>query len=88
VQRRAAAALGNLCAEDAKNRDCVRECGGAAALVRLLARGGPAAAMPTAVREAAAIALANLCNESSENQDSVRECGGVPSYIGLGLGLG
>jgi len=56
----------------------VREFGGIAALVGLLAPGRPAG-----VQEQAARALRNLCADSKEGQDSVRECGGIAALEGL-----
>ena len=47
-------------------------CGGAAALVGVLAP-----SWTDAVHEQAAAALWNLCVKNSQNRDSVRECGGV-----------
>jgi len=56
----------------------VRECGGVAALVRLLAPGGSAALHAYAAR-----ALRNLCSGNAHNSNSVRECGGVAALVGL-----
>jgi len=50
----------------------VRECGGAAALVRLLAPGASAA-----VQDRAAAALMSLTSESGQSREAVRACGGV-----------
>ncbi len=56
----------------------MRECGGIAALVALLAPGGS-----PAVQARAAAALGNLCSSNTRNQDSVRVCGGVAVLVGL-----
>ena len=71
-------ALGTLCTESLGNKDCVRECGGVAALVELLAPGGSAGLQRDVVK-----ALNNLCYGSTENQDSMRECGGVIALVAL-----
>ena len=52
----AAAALTNLCESHTKNKVRVEECGGRAALLGLLARGGSRGMMEGAVK-----ALHNLC---------------------------
>jgi len=64
--------------EDARNRDYVRQCGGIAALVGLLAPGGAAG-----VHHEAILALDCLCLDSSKNQERVREGGGVAALVGL-----
>ena len=76
--RRPAHALARLCMRNSGNKDYVRECGGIAALVGLLAPSGSAA-----VHEQAAAALANLCWDNVKNKDSVRECGAVYALLGL-----
>jgi len=61
-----------------RNRDYIRESGGVAALVGLLAPGGSAA-----VRGNAAGVLCKLCYENAPNKDSVRECGGIAALVAL-----
>jgi len=74
----AAAALGILCARNTQNQDSVRECGGVAALVALLAPGGSAG-----VHARAAAALGHQCFSNIQNQDSMRVCSGVAALVGL-----
>ena len=70
--------LGSLRFESTENQDSVRECGGIAALVALLAPGSS-----SALHELAAGALCVVCAGNTQNQDCVRECGGVAALVGL-----
>jgi len=67
-----------VCRNTTHGSDSVRECGGVAALVHLLAPGSSAA-----VHEQAAAALSKLCWDDWQNRVSVRECGGVAALVGL-----
>jgi len=67
VHEQAAAALSKLCWDDRRNRVSVRECGGIAALVGLLAPG-----MTDAVHQEAAAALRSVCGNHTHSCISVR----------------
>jgi len=58
--------------------DCVQAHAGVAALVGLLATGGP-----VAVHEQAAAALANIYCDVSRNWDSIWSCAGIAALVGV-----
>ncbi len=68
----AAGALQSLSWKNVRHRDGLRECGGVAALVGLLARGGSAA-----LHTRAAGTLMYLTSERGQSWEAVRACGGV-----------
>ncbi len=71
-------ALWSLCDTNSQNQDSVRESGGVAALVRLLAPAYPAAAQQVAVG-----ALVTLTSENGQCRDAVKACGGVAALEGV-----
>ncbi len=78
AQERAARALATSSEGTGQPNNSVRDCGGVAALVALLAPGGSAAE-----QEQAAVALNKLCVDNTQNCDSVRECGGIAALVAL-----
>ena len=77
MREKAAGALWNLAANNAHNKEAIREAGGIPALVDLVRFGSAEG------QERAAAALQNLAANSPDNQRDIASAGGIDALVGL-----